>query len=333
MPAAGSPQVTDFAQDVQVGLLAVLPLNDSLDILSVKYSCESTLGGPVIVATMKVSDLTLVPPGAAWRMNFAANAPDSRLSTTGDYSFGIADRGDQFFVRAQTPLTLTTEPFASANQFTFGTVQRLSDGSLAYTTRGEADSGSFDTVNKTITVKVSASKLNPFVTKGPPIGIGSVLTGLRGQTFTIGANAKTDITRGGTLFTMSSCPAGGGGGGGGGGTNHGQAFRVTGSGKILGKTVSFEINVDDLPSGRLKYHDKEQNIDFASDRITGFTRVATNKVVFTGEATINGQKVMFTVEVEDNGAGTSDRFKITITGVVNSMREGALTQGNVQFHK
>jgi len=333
-PSADAPQVTDFAQDVQVGLLAVLPLNDSLDILSVKYSCETTLGGPVIVATMKVSDLTIVPPASSWRMNFAANAPDTRLSPAGDYSFGLADRGDQFFVRAQTPLTITTEPFLSASQFTFGTVRRLSDGTLAYATRGAADSGSFDMMNKTITVKVSASKLNPFVTKGPAIGLGSVLTGLRGQTFTSGANAKTDITRGGTLFTIDRCQLGGGGGGGGGGANHGQAFRVTGSGKILGKTVSFEINADDLPSGRLKYHDKEQNINFASDRITGFTRLASNKVMFSGEATINGQAVMFTVEVEDNGdPGTNDRFKITIAGAVNSMREGALTQGNVQFHK
>ena len=326
------PQVTDFAQDVQIGLMAVLPLNDSLDILSVKYSCETTLGGPVIVATMKVSDLLIVPPGSNWRMNFAANAPDSRLSPTGDYSFGLPDRGDQFFVRAQTPLTVTTEPFLSLSQFTFGTVQRLSDGTLAYTTRGEADSGSFDLVNKSIIVKVSTSKLNPFVTKGAPIGVGSVLTGLRGQTFTSGQNAKSDITRGGTLFTVERCQLGGGGGGGGGNPNHGQAFRVTGSGKILGKTVSFEINADDLPSGRLKYHDKEQNIDFASDRITGFTRVTSNKVIFTGEATINGQQVMFTVEAEDNG-NSGDRFKITITGVVNSTREGTLTQGNIQFHK
>jgi len=34
--------------------------------------------------------------------------------------------------------------------------------------------------------------------------------------------------------------------------------------------------------------------------------------------------VTFTVEVEDNGeSGTNDRFKIIITGLVNSMREGA----------
>src|SRR6185369_1136366 len=215
VPAAEAPQVTDFAQDVQVGLLAVLPLNDPLDILSVKYSCETTAGGPVIVATMKVSDLTVAPPGANWRMNFAANAPDSRLSATGDYSFGVADRGDQFFVRAETPATITTEPFASANQFTFGTVQRLSDGTLAYTTRGVADSGAFDMLNKTVTIKVSASKLNPFVTKGPLIGLGTVFTGLRGQTFTTGANAKADITRGGTLLTMERCSGATGGGGGG----------------------------------------------------------------------------------------------------------------------
>jgi predicted ABC-type ATPase len=132
---------------------------------------------------------------------------------------------------------------------------------------------------------------------------------------------------------MERCQ-GGTGGGGGGSVNHGQAFRVTGSGKILGKTVSFEINADDLPSGRLKYNDKEQQISFASDKITGFTRLASNKVAFTGEATINGQKVMFTVEVEDNGdAGTSDRFKIIITGAANSTREGTLTQGNIQFHR
>lgn len=333
-PPADGSQVTDFPQDVQVGLLGVLPLNDPLDILSIKYSCESTLGGPVIVATMKVSDLPVVPPGSNWRMTFAANAPESRLSTTGDYSFGLSDRGDQFFVRAQTPLTTTTEPFVSSSQFTFGTVQRLSDGALSYTTRGTADSGSFDMANRTITIKVSASKLNPFVTKGPAIGLGSVLTGLRGQTFTSGQNAKTDATRGGTLFTVQGCTGGTGGGGGGGSVNHGQAFRVTGNGKIFGKTVSFEINADDLPSGRLKYHDKEQQIDFASDRITSFTRLANNKVTFTGEATVNGQTVMFTVEVEDNGEpGTSDRFKIVITGAVNSTREGQLTQGNIQFHK
>jgi hypothetical protein len=57
-------------------------------------------------------------------------------------------------------------------------------------------------------------------------------------------------------------------------------------------------------------------------------------VIFSGEATVNGQRVMFTVEVEDNGEpSTNDRFKITIGGAVQSVREGVLTQGNIQFHK
>ena len=64
----------------------------------------------------------------------------------------------------------------------------------------------------------------------------------------------------------------------------------------------------------------------------GSHALASNKVVFSGEATINGQQVMFVVEVEDNGKPAID-FKIMITGVVNSTREGTLTQGNIQFHK
>ena len=94
-------------------------------------------------------------------MNFTANAPNSKLSPTGDYTFGLSNRGDQFFVRA------STDP-SQANQFSFGTAIRSSAGSLAYTTRGAADSGSIDSATNTITVKVAVSKLNPFVTK-PPI--------------------------------------------------------------------------------------------------------------------------------------------------------------------
>ena len=121
-------------------------------------------------------------------MNFTANAPNSKLSATRDYTYGLSDRGDQFFcVPTLTPTLPVRLP----------TAQRLrnSDGTLTYTTVGNADSGAFDTVNKTITIKVSASKLNPLVTHGPAIGNGSVLVGLRGQAFTSGANAIRDLTR------------------------------------------------------------------------------------------------------------------------------------------
>ena len=66
--------MTDFAQDVQIGLLGVVPLNDPLDILSIKYACQNPGTGPLLVVTMKVSDLSTVPQVSNWRMSFAANA-------------------------------------------------------------------------------------------------------------------------------------------------------------------------------------------------------------------------------------------------------------------
>lgn len=192
-PGPNGEQVVDFARDVADGLLVVTPTDDPLDILSIKYTCEGTTD-PVIVATMKVSAPPAGAPASNWRMNFTANAPDSKLSPTGEYTFGLSDRGDQFWVRASTDPT-------QASVFSFGTAVRNSDGSITYTRRGAADAGSFNADN-TITVKVVASKLNPFVTHGPPIGPGSVLVGLRGQTFTSGANAKRDIARGGTQYTI-----------------------------------------------------------------------------------------------------------------------------------
>ncbi|HBB87401.1 MAG TPA: hypothetical protein DC047_07275 [Blastocatellia bacterium] len=206
----GAPQVTDYAQDSKTGLLTVLPLNDPLDILSVKYSTEGTAANPVLVATMKVSDLSVVPPLSNWRMNFTANAPDSRMSPTGDYSFGLSDRGDQFFVRATTDALGT-------KTYTFGTAIREHQhrGLIAYTDRGAADSGSFDSAAGTITVKVSLSKLNATLAAGhTPIGPGSILAGLRGGAFTTGDDnpadrndrAKSDVARGGTQYAINSAP-------------------------------------------------------------------------------------------------------------------------------
>ena len=63
-PGPGGEQVTDFAGDQTVGLLAEPGGASPLDITSIKYSCEGTTD-PVIVATMKVSDLTVVPPAAS----------------------------------------------------------------------------------------------------------------------------------------------------------------------------------------------------------------------------------------------------------------------------
>jgi hypothetical protein len=200
---AGS-QVTDFAQDAATGRgLTRINANDPFDVLSVKYACEVGPGGETVIsATMKVSDLTAVPAGSNWRMNFTANAPFTGVSPVGDYSFALSDRGDNFYLRASTE----TNP---AGTFTYGTAVRGSDGAFTYTDRGTADCGAFDTANKTITVKVAVSKLNSLVTKGPAIGPGSILAGLRGSTFTASSDGRRDITRGGTEFIVGNCPAAG----------------------------------------------------------------------------------------------------------------------------
>jgi hypothetical protein len=325
-PPFDAPQVTDFAQDVADGLLVVVPTNDPLDILSIRYSCEPGTGGvPVIVATMKVSDLSIIPVSSNWRMNFTANAPNSQLSPTGDYSFGLSDRGDQFFLRATTDA-------AGAQFFFFGTAARNSDGSISYTTRGPADSGAFDRSNGTITVKASASKLNPFVTHGAPIGTGSTFAGLRGQTFTSSVNAKRDIARGGTQFTIGSCTPGTGGGGG--GVTTGPIVKMTAGGSIDGKVRSFTFQVDRIPSGQLHYKDSMESFELVSTAITNYAQTGPNEVTFSGTGTVDRDPVSFTVVAQDNGeAGTSDFFKITITGARNSSHSGTLSQGNIQAHR
>jgi len=197
---AGS-QVTDFRQDATDALLATIPADDPLDILSVRYSSEHLPSTErVIVATMKVSLMPAAPPpGHNWRMHFTANAPGAGVSPTGDYSFALSDRGDQFFFRASTD--------GGTPAYTWGTAVRNSDGSITYTQRGTADCGVIDPAAGTITIKVRQTQLNPFVTKGPAITDGTVLAGLRGSSFTTGANAKRDITRGGTEYVVAPTAA------------------------------------------------------------------------------------------------------------------------------
>jgi PKD repeat protein len=159
---------------------------------------------------MKVSNLAVVPPLSNWRMSFTANAPDSRMSPTGDYSFGLSDRGDQFFVRA------TTDSLGTRT-YTYGTAVREHQhrGLMAYTDRGAADVGSFDSTTNSITIKIALSKLNATLAAGhAQIGSGSILVGLRGNAYTTGDDnpadrndrAKSDVTRGGTQYVINTPP-------------------------------------------------------------------------------------------------------------------------------
>ena len=182
--------------------LSMIHSTFSLSCIRLSLRLRSTAHA-LLVATMKVSDMTAIPPSSNWRMTFAANAPNSVLSPTNEYTFGVSDRGDGFFVRA------TTDP-SGVQTFVYGTAKRNFDGSITYTDIGPADCGFFDQTAKTITIKVALSKLN-MATPAAQIAPGSVLAGLRGSTFTTAGsgasgNNKADTARGGTQYTVTVGP-------------------------------------------------------------------------------------------------------------------------------
>jgi hypothetical protein len=196
-PSSSDPQVTDPVADVTDAVLGMLPTTDPLDITSVKYWNTTSGSNKVIWAQMKVSNLGRIPPASNWRMSFTLNAPGTTSSiAAGGFTYGVSDRGDQFYVQATTDAT-------GVLSYTWGTAVRNSDGTMTYTSRGAADSGALDPLTGTITLSVSGTKLAPLCTHGPAPRRGSVVCGLRGHAFTTGAvSAKYDRTRGGTQFTI-----------------------------------------------------------------------------------------------------------------------------------
>jgi hypothetical protein len=190
-------QVVDAANDVSTGIVVAAPLSDPVDILSIRYGNTTVGTDKIISATMKVSTLANLLPATRWEMNFAANAPFQGINATKLYSNAVSDRGDQFFVRA----SLGND--GSTMTYQFGTTVRGPDGKLTETVVGTADGGSIDPTNNTITVQVSASKLNPFVTHGPAIGTGTVLAGLRGTASgPVSGVVHSDSAYGGTEYKI-----------------------------------------------------------------------------------------------------------------------------------
>ena len=200
------PEVRDWKYDWRIETRpTIMPEADHpSDIITIDYGCEKTLTGQtLIIATMKTSGLTVVPPDSWWRINFASNPtqPD------------VSDRADQWFLRADSSAT-------GAQTFTYGTAVRASTGSVTYTTRGAADYGAFDLANRTLTIKVDVSKLNQHQTRGL-IGPGTTFIGLRGSALSLATFlipippagvapiisagiAQSDQTRGGSSFTLGS---------------------------------------------------------------------------------------------------------------------------------
>nr|MBA2431872.1 hypothetical protein [Chthoniobacterales bacterium] len=204
-PGPNGAQVTDFPFDVQTALVTRVPTPDAIDIETVKYETVGTGAAQTVKATIKVSDLTVIPEGSFWRASFAANCPYSVLNPTGEYSFGISDDGDQFYLQANT-----TD--SGAQSFEYGTAVRNPDGSITYTPVGQADGGAFDQANRTISMEVSLTKLNDVLSAAsrPLLQTGSVVAGLRARAVTIdvdlpppaGRQGRRDITRGGTQFVI-----------------------------------------------------------------------------------------------------------------------------------
>lgn len=194
------PQVVDQRHDAQLRTYSpsILATDNPVDIVNIRYGCESSGGKTLLTATMKLSGLTFVPPTGIWRMHFASNPSKP----------GLSDRADQWFLEASSDDT-------GAQSFKWGRGLRISSGGLTYTaSTTPADGGSFNLTNGTVTVKIDVAKINAVQTRGV-IGAGSTLIGLRGsaraaQTVSTSAASATvgtlDITRGGSSYTVpSSC--------------------------------------------------------------------------------------------------------------------------------
>jgi hypothetical protein len=198
-PGPNGEQVTDFAYDEDSGLLAVGPEPAAVDIITIKYSAQTARRVTTITGTTKVSELGTIPLNTTWRMYFAANAPETGIVkiSGNSYSKGLSDDGDQFFLQASTDAT-------GVPSYKYGTTVREFNGSTTDTVVGDADSGSIDTTNFTVTVNVSTAKLNAILTAAghPTIGRKSVLCGLRGFSYDLNSLALEDVTRGGTEFII-----------------------------------------------------------------------------------------------------------------------------------
>ena len=198
-PGAAGEQVTDFAWDQDSGLLAVTPEPSAVDIITIKYVATRVRRAITISATMKVSDLSQIPPDGTWRMYFTVNAPETGLvNISGNsYSKGLSDDGDEFFIQASTDAS-------GVPSYQYGTTVREFNGRTTDTIVGEADGGTIDQANATITVTVSADKLNAILSAAGHTQIArrSVFCGLRGWSYLVDSLTLEDYTRGGTEFVV-----------------------------------------------------------------------------------------------------------------------------------
>lgn len=207
VPGLNGEQVTDFSQDLQEGNIPRIHQPDASDVLTTRYDTSGSGNSLAIAATMRVSDLSVIPGQTTWQMSFAVYANHNVMSPTGTYSFATSDHAEQFYLEADTDVN-------GGMTYTYGLTQRANDGKLIYTMLGAADAGEFNQNDNTISVQVSVAKINAVLaTNGrPPIGNGTVVAGLRSRSYTIevvppvsgqgSRQGRRDIARGGTQFIV-----------------------------------------------------------------------------------------------------------------------------------
>src|SRR5204862_7596440 len=95
---------------------------------------------------------------------------------------------------------------AGLASFSWGTAVRNFSGGINTTSRGAADSGVINSSARQISVSISLATLNAYLSSigHPQMGPGSVLCGLRGNSFQTNSSGIVleDYTRGGTEFTL-----------------------------------------------------------------------------------------------------------------------------------
>ena len=152
----GISLTTDASGDTGTGSVGTVPGTPAQDITEILVA-EPNQGGGInrLAFTMKVADLTTLPPGGVWRVFFNVGATGYFVGAVNDAVSGVA--------------------------YTYGTTGTTT------TTVGNADSGSMSVANGTITVVVSNNKV------GSP-GVGSILTAIYGRTQTLIGTAGTGAT-------------------------------------------------------------------------------------------------------------------------------------------
>src|SRR2546423_8907811 len=159
----GVSLTTDATGDTGVGSLGTVPGTPAQDITEILVAEPYTPDGVARIAfTIRLADLSSLPPSGLWRVFFTVqNAPPATGTTT-------------YFVGA------FNDPVAGL-QYNYGR------SGTTTTTLGAADAGSISVSNKTITVLISNSKV------GNPAA-GQTLTAIYGRTQTLVGAAGTGAT-------------------------------------------------------------------------------------------------------------------------------------------